>query len=150
MVGCELAQYGRVDGTPVELIPAGGRGLLVGIVEPEGTVDLAETEFSITPGRLTLGPGERGSVRFRATLGNGRVVEKVMDFDADRYGFALEIRYRGWGPDAELLLRWDGGVAVTEGRAQVDLGEARVLTLFNGSVNKVKVSGDDKPERWED
>jgi YidC/Oxa1 family membrane protein insertase len=150
LTSCVMQEFERVDGARVEMVPAGGRGLVVRLVSGAGVVDLGEVEFAADRARVFVEGGQEGLLRMRAVLGGGMVVEKVLRFSGDRYGFEMELGYAGLGSDSELLVGWEGGVAVTEGLAQMDLREARVMALFNDSVNKVQVDGDDEAEVWEE
>lgn len=148
LTSCRLFEYRTVGGDAVQMMPAGARGLTLRLVEPGGTVSLDELEFVPDRRKLVIEEGGTGTLRLSASVPGGGRVTRILRFSGERYGFDLVIEYSGLGQDSELFMVWDGGVAVTEEDASTDLREARTITLFNESVEKLQVDGDDEAERW--
>ena len=148
LTSCRLTQYRRVDGEPVELIPANGRGLVLSLHRLDEKRDLSGVEFTSDLSVLEVPAEGQAVLRLSAHLGQGRQIDKVLTFYGDRYGFDLELNYRGFDEDTEAFLDWNQGIALTEKEANIDLTEARVFAFYNGDLTKIQLSGDDEEESW--
>lgn len=144
LVSVRLHHYHKRPGERVELIPAGGKGLLLSVKEREAQVDLATVGFVPDKEELVVGPGEEGSLRLQADLGGGRFVEKALRFNADRYGMDIDLRFSGFQEDTEALVTWYRGIAVAENDAAVDLNEMRTLSYMNGELSEFQIKDKEK------
>ncbi len=109
-----LFKYRRLGGETVDLIPPGGRGLVLSLEHGEGEKDLSWIEFVPDQAGIRIGPQERATLRFRAELSNHRVLEKVFRFSGDHYGFEMDLRYLGFDQEPQVFLGWENGIANTE------------------------------------
>lgn len=150
ITSCRLPAYRLVSGGAVELVPEGALGLVVALEGLSHTESLAETVFQASVDSLVVAAGSEGVLRLAAELGQGRRVEKVLTFRGDQYGFDLEVRYAGLDGDTQVLVGWQGGIAPTERQPSIDVGEARALAYFNGSLNTVRAKSAGKTESWSD
>ncbi|MCC7264087.1 MAG: membrane protein insertase YidC [Candidatus Latescibacteria bacterium] len=135
----------------VELLPAGGKGFSLELVQGEPAVDLSVLEF--VPDReqgLTLQAGEQGVLRFSARLPGDRTVEKIFHFNADRYGIETEIRLAGFREETEAFLNWDGGIGRTEKSEEADLSDMKGLAFINEDLSELKIAADEDKKLWED
>lgn len=148
LTSCQLLRYGRGDGHPVEIIPAGGRGLVLSLQRLDETWDLSGVEFASQRSVLDVPDGDQATLRLSAHLDQGQQVDKVFTFYGDRYGFDLELVYQGLDEDTEAFLTWDKGLALTEKVPEIDLTDARVFAVFNGDLTKIQLKGDDEEELW--
>jgi len=147
LTSCQLLQYRRIDGSQVELVPPGGRGLVLSLTRLDSVQDLSRIEFIPDQEEVFVPEGEERALRLTADLGGGQRLEKVMTFFADRYGFNLDLVYQGFDEDTEALLTWNRGIAFTEKEPEIDLREVRVFALLNEELIEKKV--DDDEEDWE-
>ncbi|MFA6107907.1 MAG: membrane protein insertase YidC [Candidatus Latescibacterota bacterium] len=148
MTSCRLMAYRRGDGSEVDLVALGGRGLTLAIRRINEVQDLGEVVFGVDREGLELEAGQSGTIRFVAQVAEGVLVEKVLSFSADQYGFGMEVAYRGLDPDAEIAVRWERGLAFTEATGAPDLAESRALAFFNDELSSVQVEDSDEEETW--
>ena len=118
LTSARLLQYNQQGDEKVELIPEGGRGLVVSLKYRDTVEDLSRVEFTPVPERseILIGPQEEASLRFRADLGGGGYLEKAFTFSGDHYGIEMELRYYGVISDSEVFLGWEKGIANTEAK----------------------------------
>lgn len=155
LVSAQLQLYHKQPGEPVELVPAGGKGLVLALKNGDSVLDLSAVAFAPDKEDLRLGPGEEASLRMQADLGEGRLVEKVLRFHGDRYGIGLTVRLSGFQEDTEALLTWYKGIGVAEKRPEIDLSEMRALAYMNGELTEFRIKEkeeepleDKGPLRW--
>lgn len=134
----------------IELIPPGGRGLVLIITEGDRNLDLSAAEFVPDGNVISLLKGQKASLRLMAHLPDNQVVEKILHFDADRYGIETEIHYSGFTEDAEGFLGWEGGIARTEKNEETDISEMRAVAFMNEDLTELTLSTDDLEKEWED
>ena len=150
LTSCQLLDYRQVDGRQVELLPPGGRGLVLSLQRLDSVQDLSAVEFVPDQEKVSVSAGEQRVLRLTLDLDEGRRLEKVLTFYGDRYGFDLDLAYRGFDEDTEAALTWERGIAFTEKEPQIDLTEARVFAYFNEELTKIQVDGNDEEESWDD
>jgi len=144
--------HSRVDpGGPakVELVPPGGRGLVLLLKQREELLDLSAMEFVPDREEIQLQPGQEAVLRLAASLRGGRSVEKVLRFHGDRHGIDVEILCEGFGEDTEVLLGWEGGIAPTERYIDSDLAEMRAIAFMNEELTELRLQ-DENEQQWED
>jgi len=156
LTSAKLYDYvGRGD-RPVELIPEGGTGLAVvlrseaGADEDLGDVylDLSGVPFTIDVDELLLADGEEGTLRLRAELGPGQYLEKRLRFEADQFGFDLELAYDGFSDEILAEVGWTEGIALAEEDPQVDIEAMRAMVYLN---DLDQIEGDeDAPEHLDE
>lgn len=148
LTSCRLMAYKRGDGSEVDMVAGGGRGLVLAIRRINEVQDLREVVFGVDREGLELEEGQSAKIRFSALVAEGVLVEKVLSFSADQYGFGMEVAYRGLDPDAEIAVRWERGLAFTEATGDPDLAEGRALAYFNDELSSVQVTDSDEEETW--
>jgi len=148
LTSCQLLQYQRVDGRLVELIPPGGRGLSLSLQRVDDSIDLSRVEFLPDLESISLGEGDQSTLRLSARIGEGKSLEKVLTFHGDRYGFDLDLLYRGFDEDTEVNITWVNGISTTERDSEIDLRETRVFSFFNEDLNEIRVDPGDEEESW--
>lgn len=148
LVSAQLLDYRRPDGRIVDLIPPGGYGLNLSLRSEadDRIIDLRDVHFEPDADSVGAGPGGEATLNLRADLGGGRVIERRVTVVDGEYGVRLEHRFRGW-QDRLVYLHWDGGIALAERDASLDLQAMRVMTYFNDSLEEVQVD-DDEDDRW--
>lgn len=150
LTSCQLFDYSRIDGRQVELVPPAGRGLVLSLHRFDAVQDLSTMEFVPDQRKVTVSAGEQRVLRLAIDLDEGRRLEKVLTFYGDRYGFDLDLVFRGFDEDTEAVLTWTRGISFTEKEPEIDLREARVFAYFNEELTKIQVDGDDEEESWDD
>jgi YidC/Oxa1 family membrane protein insertase len=148
LTSCQLLQYQHVDGRQVELIPSGGRGLSLTLQRVDDTIDLSRVEFVPDMESVSLGEGDQGTLRLSARVAEGKNLVKVLTFYSDRYGFDLDLLYRGYDEDTEANITWVNGIATTERDPEIDLRETRVFSFFNEDLTEIRVDPGDEEESW--
>jgi YidC/Oxa1 family membrane protein insertase len=148
LVSSQLREYNLPDGRPVQLLTPGGRGLILSLQQLDKITDLSHIEFVPNREQVKLDEGQE-TLKLSAQLGQGRVIEKVFTFYADHYGFDFEVRYEGFSEDVDAFITWQGGIAFTEKRPDIDLPEMGALALFNDERMEIKVD-DGESETWTD
>lgn len=148
LTSCCLVAYQRGNGSAVDLVPEGGRELALSIRHVNAVEDLGAVVFGVDKEELSLSAGQRGTLRFVTELTEGVLVERVLSFSADQYGFGMEVAYQGLEPDAEIAVRWERGLAFSEADGAPDLAESRALAYFNGELSPVQVEDSDDEETW--
>ncbi|MBM3278819.1 MAG: membrane protein insertase YidC [Candidatus Handelsmanbacteria bacterium] len=134
-----------------ELLPAGGRGFTLELTLGDQAIDLSGLEFVPNREGLMLQEGEKGDLRFSARLPGGeRWVEKVFQFDAERYGITTEVRLGGFGQDPGAFLGWDGGIGRTERSEETDLSSMKALAFINEDLSHLAIAADENRQQWED
>ena len=144
----KLHDYELYDGNPVEIIAARGRGLSLILEQIDEVEDLSEAEFKPSREKIILEQGTQNLI-LRAELAQGRVIEKVFTFYADRYGFDMELRYQGFSEDVDAFISWQGGVPFTEKNQDIDLPEMGSIASFNDERIEIKID-DNESETWSD
>ena len=152
LTSAELLEYKKLSGEVVNLVPYGGKGLALSLVGGGKETDLSGVEFVPDRDVIEIGPQEEATLRMRAELGNGKVIEKVFRFSADRYGSEMELNYLGFSSEPLLFLGWENGIANTEEKPGGDLpggfvGAQEILSLayLNGERLTSNDRDDDEP-----
>lgn len=123
LVSAQLLQYLH-NNRPVELVPAGGRGLALSVQQRDDILDLSKFEFVPDKDRLSLAAGQSGSFDLIARLENGLTVRKSFRFDGDKYGFAFNLSLEGLATDSQTFISWHKGIASTEKTLETDRAES--------------------------
>ena len=110
----QLTKYNQLNTEMVELIPPGGRGLVLSLEHLGNEQDLSRIEFIPDREKISIGPQEEATLRLRAALGDRRFLEKVLTFNGDHYGVEMDFRYHGIDEDTRVLVGWENGIANTE------------------------------------
>lgn len=142
LVGAELVQYERAHGGTVDLLPEGARGLLLTVASETGRgerIDLSEAHFEPDREGQVVGPDEQGSIVLRADLGAGQTAEKRITLHGDGYGVDVAVRLVGFGAGQRAALHWEGGVALAERDAELDVQPMKALALMEESLFDLQV-----------
>ncbi len=157
LTSAKLPKFARASSNPlvngrslVELVPEGGRGFVLTISQGEQTTDLSATEFAPDHELIALQTGQQATLRLVAHLPGNKTVEKVLRFDADRYGIETEINYAGFSEDTELFLGWEGGIARTEKSEETDVSEMRGIAFMNEDLTERTLASDENETKWDD
>lgn len=134
----------------VELLPPGGVGFSLSLVQGDQSVDLANAEFVPERDGFSLQAGETGVLRLVARLSGDRMVEKVFRINADRYGIETEVRLVGFRDEVEVALGWDGGIGRTEKSEEADLSDMKALAFINEDLSELKIAADENLKNWDD
>ena len=134
LTSAELLQYKQLSGELVNLVPYGGKGLVLSLAGGGVETDLSRIEFIPDRDVVQIGPQEQATLRMRADLGNGKVLEKIFRFSGDRYGLEMDLNYLGFFAEPLLFLGWENGIANTEEKPGGDLpggfvGAQEILSL---------------------
>lgn len=135
--------------TPVELVPPGGRGLVLFLKQREERRDLSSVEFAPDHAEILLHKGQEATLRLAASLGGGYSVEKILHFRGDRYGIDVEVRCSGFGEDTDAFLSWEGGIAPSERSIQTEIAETRAIAFMNEELTELRLE-DENEQQWED
>ena len=149
LTSAELVGYTRHDGTPVELLPIGGRGLAVTMTKthPRRTeIDLSGYEFVPDRESIHLDADGAATLEMTATLPGGEVVVKRLEFQGDRYGIGIEVATTGFAEDDIATVHWKGGIRDAERDWQVDLDVLRVMAYLNESLEEI--SAEEEEFEW--
>ncbi len=146
IVSCKLLKYKDIDGSVIELLPPAGRGLGIHLQRANAREDISSAEFAADQSNLQVGPGQEQSLTMVAQLSGGRILEKVLTFNGDRYGFDLQVRYEGFDDDTEAILTWENGIAFTENEPEIDLPEMRAFAYINEERVELKVDDGESDE----
>lgn len=138
LTSARLLRYSKLDGSVVDLVHAGGRGLVLAIRDGDREIDLTGVEFVPEFEALRLEAGEHGTLRMTADLGDGKSIEKVSRFYADRHGFEMDIRYQGFSGEPNLLIGWEQGIANTEEKPGSDMPGGLAGAQAIGSIAYMK------------
>jgi YidC/Oxa1 family membrane protein insertase len=135
-----LKTYHMPDGSPVQLLPEGGKGLglLVGAEGKE--TDLRNRVF--TPDSLsksvTLGDKDSAAIGFTCTLENGRRVFKRYVFHGNSYHVDFSAGLADSLAAERLTVSWDGAVPSTEGDFVSEASNMYVEAYVGGSLEKLQ------------
>lgn len=150
LVSSELREYARAKGGPVQLVVAGSHclGLLLESDDGGGAVqDLRSVHFEPDVASLELAAGQEGWLRMRASLPQGRSVERAYHILGGEYGLEASVRLTGFGDDTVARLTWEKGIALAERDAELDVQPMRALAYLNETLNTVQVD-DDESDSW--
>lgn len=144
-----LKKYVRYDSNQVQLVaPDGGGNLAIVVPTFEDSLDTEELLFEADRQQLRLyRTRPAGQVRFRLGLGDGRVIEKRLEFFNNRYAFTLHVRLLRFGDivkDFRYLVKWESGLMPTERDIGHDMRYAKAYVLTRGDLISQDV-GDTKP-----
>jgi YidC/Oxa1 family membrane protein insertase len=115
LTSVRLLRYdNQVEKDKVELIPPGGRGLVLSLNQHQELLDLSGVEFLPDQEGLTVHPGEEGTLRLTAELDGGIRIAKVFRFSGDSYGILFDLEYEGLAEGGQAILSWEYGIARTE------------------------------------
>ncbi len=134
----------------VALLPPGGKGFTLSLVQGDETLDLSGLEFLPDQDGLVLRAGEQGILRLVGRLPGNRAVEKVFRFDANRYGIDTEIRIEGFRQEMDAVLGWDGGIGKTEKSEESDLVDMKGLAFLNEELSELAIAADENKKQWDD
>lgn len=134
----------------VELVPEGGRGFVLAVVQGERTIDLSSTEFAPDQEHLALEAGQQATLRLVAHLPGSGTLEKVFRVNADRYGIETEVNYSGFSEDSEAFLGWEGGIARTEKSEEADVSDMHAVAFMNEDLTELKLKPDESESKWDD
>ncbi len=148
LISCELKDYYLADGRPVQLLTPRGKGLALSLRKLDELQDLSRIEFSASRNQIQLDEGQT-TLKLSAQLGQGRRLEKVFTFYADRHAFDLDLQYEGFDEDTEVFIAWHGGIPFTEKTPEIDLPEMGALASFNDERLEIKVDKDES-DLWTD
>lgn len=150
LVSSELSQYARAKGGPVQLIVPGSHclGLLLESEDGAGAVqDLRKVHFEPDVDRLDVAEGQEGWLRMRASLPEGRSVERAYHIVGGEYGLEASVRLTGFSDDTVARLAWERGIALAERDANLDVQPMRAVAYLNETLNTVQVD-DDESDSW--
>ena len=146
-----MLEYKRPDGRIVDLVPPGGHGLSLSLrtEADERVIDLRDVHFEPDSYNVRAFDGGQAQVTLRADLGGGRTIEKRVVMTDGEYGVHVEHRLRGLSEGSLAYIHWNGGIALAERDAKIDLQTMKVMTYFNDSLEDVQVD-EDEDDRWEE
>lgn len=138
-----LPGYEMRGGGAVELIPEGGRGLVLDLPRGDERMMLAGTTFTTeAPDTLDVADGEEIAVELLAELEGGQRIQRSLIFRGGRYDVLVEDRLEGFETSAlndAYLLRWQGGMRLTEPDRGEELNYTGFYALQGGDVEKTKL-----------
>ncbi len=151
LVGAQLLDYHRPDGRLVDLIPPGGQGLRLSLRSESGDriVRLQDLHFEPSTDSVWAMDGGTVSLTLRADLGDGRSIDKKIVVTDGEYAVRLEHRFRGITDESIAFMHWDGGIALAERDAKLDLQSMRVMAYFNDSLEELQVD-EDEEDQWDE
>ena len=144
----KFTKYGNK--TLVELVPPGGRGLVLTVTQGDKEIDFSTVEFLPDNDMINLLPGQQATLHMVAQLGEGVSVEKILHFHSDHYGIETEISYSGFNEDSEVFLGWGGGIGRTEKSEETDVSDMHALAFMNEDLTELKLKKDDAEQKWDD
>jgi YidC/Oxa1 family membrane protein insertase len=156
LVSAELLRFRISSSQPhieprtVNLLPPGGKGFVLTIVQGDQVHELSSLEFVPSRESISLQAGERATLRLVAQLPGGRVVEKVFHFDAERYGVETELRLAGFSDDTEVFLGWEGGIARTEKSEETSVDGMKAIAFINEDLSELLLEAETNQQQWED
>ena len=147
LTSAELTEYQLYDQNPVQLISSRGKGLVLSLQQIDRIEDLSQAEFVPDQEVIRFQEGQKQLI-MTAQLSDNRTIQKVYTFNSERYGFDLEVRYKGFSEDADVLISWNGGVPFTEKNPEMDLLEMSSIASFNNERIEIQVE-DEENEAWD-
>ncbi|MFO7769549.1 MAG: membrane protein insertase YidC [bacterium] len=138
-----LPGYAMHTGGSVELIPPGARGLVLDLPRGDERALLEDLLFvSSAPDTVDVGDGEQRAVELTAGLEGGRRIRRRLTFTGGRYDLLVEDRLEGFDVSSlndAYLLRWVGGLRLTEPDRGEELQYSGFYALQGGDVEKRKL-----------
>tara|TARA_B100000674_G_scaffold199399_1_gene162738 strand:- start:1113 stop:2849 length:1737 start_codon:yes stop_codon:yes gene_type:complete len=147
LTSAELTEYQLYDQNPVQLISSRGKGLVLSLQQIDRIEDLSQAEFVPDQEVIRFQEGQKQLI-MTAQLSDNRTIQKVYTFNSERYGFDLEVRYKGFSEDVDVLISWNGGVPFTEKNPEMDLLEMSSIASFNNERIEIQVE-DEENEAWD-